>query len=221
MRSVRSPLQEFSSSKINRLVQKPGGKEVGVGKRSGSPVLQGRVQLVENNNRGGKTETPLQSLPKKLSMDGGQFTQSPKRGHGIYQPSSRMLATPTDSDELIMPNTSTTCPGSYKKQVEIIKARLQLAYYKYRTNQSHLNFRELKQRHMAGKSVRKLACTTNSCSLRTPVKPASASIVQKQPACLSPSNTPMSVKAAKSLLQLLSASSSVNSKNKPTATPVL
>ncbi|AGO12986.1 AaceriAFL180Cp [[Ashbya] aceris (nom. inval.)] len=123
----------------------------------------------------------------------GAGTPRSPRGRAAGRPPSprpALLATP-DSDA--------AQPGSLhaRQQLHAMKVRLQLAYYKYRTNQAHLNFHQLKQRYQCAKP-RTLACTA---ALRTPVK------VSGVPgAGPSPTTTPTSVKAAKSLLQLFSAS---------------
>ncbi|AAS53194.2 AFL180Cp [Eremothecium gossypii ATCC 10895] len=120
----------------------------------------------------------------------GAGTPRSPRGRAAGRPPSprpALLATP-DSDG--------AQPGSprARQQLHAMKVRLQLAYYKYRTNQAHLNFHQLKQRYQCVKP-RTLACTA---ALRTPVKVSGAGP--------SPTSTPTSVKAAKSLLQLFSAS---------------
>ncbi|SCU83072.1 LAMI_0C01904g1_1 [Lachancea mirantina] len=107
----------------------------------------------------------------------------------------------------------------YSLAAHKLRVRLQLAYYKYKTNQSHLKFRQLQRHEPRAGAARRLVVSQGA--FRTPVKSVNPS------RCLKPSSTtkklapakstprstslpgslqdtPISVKAAKQLLQLFS-----------------
>lgn len=154
-------------------------------------------------------------------------TSAWNRSGNVYGTPPSVLVEADQSQHALKPKYEMT-----ETQILRLKLRVRLAYYKYKTNQVHLKFSDIlksnpsKKHHFAanpkkGKKLRKLAGSVTSMS--SAASPASKAMraISSSSQCITPEkrtladgqastssvssgNTPMSVKAAKSLIHMFS-----------------
>lgn len=196
----RLPLGEFSSSRINKLHSSTGGF-----KQQERNILLPSITNMINTYKPA-SDKPLIKSTLPLQLPTPRQSQHAKTVES--EPLTRADSSDNSADTtqfFITPERSQTrqfdTTISHK-----LKVRLQLAYYKYKTNQTHLKFNQLKlgknSVHVSKKTKRKLVVSQGKYNLkRTPVKRGNTQSTNNN-ANSSQYGTPLSVKAAKSLLQL-------------------
>ncbi|CAG98076.1 Nrm1p [Kluyveromyces lactis] len=217
--SVRLPLGQISSSKLNVLSQE---NKLHQGKRSVRPQLNtpSNSPSTESFNN---SEISLASVLNTQTSSSQFYSTPPQALHDVKE---------RINNELTEKNSKLT-----DENILRLRSRVQLAYYKYRTKQVHLKFSEIvsrkkqsankirkpendrKSRKLAGlnPAIEATSRTNNNnngtsnlavCSQqhiqcitpekRYPAKPYAST------SAISSGYTPVSVKAAKSLLQMFS-----------------
>lgn len=198
----RQPLKVLSSSRVNQ--------------------LSSRNLLHEEKNE--KLQLPsitsiIEGKPTLISTKDGLVRSSARKHKTFPLPISPVTscAVATGSPQVLCESLrQQPSTAEYEELARRLRVRLQFAYYKYKTNQTHLKFRQLHRKVSNTSRSTGIGISTNNTSTsarrlvgsrghyRTPVKHATwRSRDASSNAVPTPQqNTPMSVKAAKSLLQL-------------------